>query len=177
VVSAASADAHVLAWWRAAADPEVDALVRTMHDEVAEAVRVRRPLCLSSGRCCAFREHGHRLYLTGLEAAWTWMDLARRGDPLPDAAARSGARASMRCPLLLDGLCGAHRSRPSGCRVYFCDRAAQSWQPDLMERLHGQVRALHESRGIPYEYAEWISLLGRIGDSWDKGVLSAPASP
>ena len=176
-MNAASADSNVLAWWRAAADPEVDALIRAMHNEVAEAVRVRRPLCLASGRCCAFREHGHRLYLTGLETAWTWMDLARRGEPLPDAAARAAGLSLMRCPLLRDGLCGAHASRPSGCRVYFCDRAAQAWQPELMERLHGQVRALHETRGIPYEYSEWIGLLGRIGDTWDKGVLSAPASP
>ena len=105
------------------------------------------------------------------------MDLVRRGDPLPDDKARSGAQASMRCPLLRDGLCGAHASRPSGCRIYFCDRAAQSWQPELTERLHGQVRALHESREIPYEYSEWIGLLGRIGDAWDNGVLSAPAAP
>ncbi|MBU3729411.1 MAG: hypothetical protein FGM37_09235 [Phycisphaerales bacterium] len=167
----------ICAWWRAAADPDVDLAIRAMHSEVAEAVRRQRPICLASGRCCAFREHGHRLYLTGLEAAWTWMDLVRRGDPLPAAAARSGALESLTCPLLRDGLCGAHASRPSGCRVYFCDRAAQSWQPDLMERLHGQVRALHDARGVPYEYSEWIGLLGRVGDAWDKGVLSAPASP
>ena len=177
MVSSAGADASVLAWWRAAADPEVDSAIRAMHDEVAETVRTRRPLCLASGRCCAFREHGHRLYLTGLEAAWTWMDLVRRREPLPSAAARSSALEAMRCPLLRDGLCGAHASRPSGCRTYFCDRAAQSWQPDLTERLHGQVRALHVAREIPYEYAEWIGLLGRIGDAWDKGVLSAPHTP
>lgn len=170
-------DAHVGAWWRAAADPDVDRAIRSMHDEVAETVRTRRPICLASGRCCAFREHGHRLYLTGLEAAWTWMDLARRGHELPDAAARSGARASMRCPLLREGLCGAHASRPSGCRVYFCDRGEQAWQPELMERLHAQVRALHDSRGIPYEYSEWIGLLDRIGHAWHKGVLSPRPTP
>jgi len=170
-------DADIRSWWRAAADPAIEGAIRSMHDEVAEAVRAKRPVCLASGRCCAFREHGHRLYLTGLEAAWTWMDLARRCEPLPDAAARSYALEHMRCPLLRDGLCGAHASRPSGCRVYFCDRAAQQWQPDLMERLHGQVRALHDAHGIPYEYGEWIGLIGRIGDTWDKGVLSAPASP
>lgn len=167
----------ILAWWRAAADPAIDGTIRSMHDDVAEAVRAQRPICLASGRCCAFREHGHRLYLTGLEAAWTWMDLARRGESLPDAAARAAGLSRMRCPLLRDGLCGAHGSRPSGCRVYFCDRAAQRWQPDLTEGLHGRVRALHEAHRIPYEYAEWIGLLGRIGDAWDKGVLSAPASP
>lgn len=170
-------DAGVLAWWRAVADPGIDRLIRAMHDEVAEETTSRRPLCLASGRCCAFREHGHRLYLTGLEAAWTWMDLHSRGERLPDAAARSAARTDLRCPLLRDGLCGAHASRPSGCRIYFCDRAAQAWQPQLMERIHGQVRALHEAHGIPYEYAEWTGLLSRIGDAWDKGVLPASPSP
>lgn len=170
-------DSDMLSWWRAAADPQVDRLIRSLHGEVAEEVRAKRPLCLASGRCCAFREHGHRLYLTGLEAAWTWMDLVRRSDPLPDAAARASGAASLRCPLLRDGLCGAHASRPAGCRIYFCDRAAQAWQPELMERLHGQVRRLHDSRGIPYEYSEWTGLLGRVGDAWDNGVLSALAPP
>lgn len=104
------------------------------------------------------------------------MDLVRRGSPLPRAGERASAGAHMRCPLLRDGLCGAHASRPAGCRVYFCDRAAQAWQPALMERLHARVRALHDRDGIPYEYAEWIGLLGRIGDAWDNGVLSG-ASP
>lgn len=171
------ADPHILAWWRAAADPHVDRLIRSMHDEVADEVRAKRPLCLASGRCCAFREHGHRLYLTGLEAAWTWMDLVRRGDCLPDAAARASGVERLSCPLLRDGLCGAHASRPAGCRIYFCDRAAQSWQPELMERLHGQVRSLHESREIPYEYSEWTGLLARLGNAWDNGVLSALPSP
>ena len=168
---------NVLVWWHAAAEPVIDRAIRDMHEEVHEAVRVRRPLCLASGRCCAFREHGHRLYLTGLEAAWTWRDLVLRGDPLPDARARASAQESMRCPLLRDGLCGAHASRPAGCRVYFCDRAAQAWQPELMERIHAQIRSMHDAQGIPYEYSEWIGLLGRFGDAWDKGVLSARLSP
>lgn len=99
------------------------------------------------------------------------MDVHRRGSPLPDSAARARALSDMRCPLLRDGLCGAHGSRPTGCRVYFCDRTAQAWQTALTERLHGQVRALHDALRIPYEYSEWIGLLGRIGDAWDKGVL------
>jgi Fe-S-cluster containining protein len=177
VVSAAAEDADVLAWWRAASEPAIDRLIRAMHESAEETVRAKRPICLASGRCCAFREHGHRLYVTGLEAAWTWMDLVRRSDRLPSAGSRRVALDDMRCPLLRDGLCGAHASRPSGCRVYFCDRAAQSWQPELMERLHGEVRALHEAHGIPYEYSEWIGLLGRIGDAWDKGVLSMVPSP
>jgi Fe-S-cluster containining protein len=176
-VVSAHGDADILAWWRAAADSHVDRSIRALHDEVAEEVRTRRPLCLASGRCCAFREHGHRLYLTGLEAAWTWMDLVRRGAPLPHAPARAQALGSLRCPLLRDELCGAHASRPAGCRIYFCDRAAQHWQPDLAERIHGALRTMHDAHGIPYEYSEWIGLLGRIGDAWDAGVLSAPPTP
>ena len=173
----ASGSSNILAWWHAAAEPHIHDFMRALHQEIADEVRSRRPLCLASGRCCAFREHGHRLYLTGLEAAWTWMDLVRRGEPRPGAAAREQAIVSMRCPLLRDGLCGAHASRPAGCRIYFCDRPAQSWQPGLSERIHGAVRAMHDAHGIPYEYAEWIGLLGRMGDAWDEGVLSAPSSP
>jgi len=105
------------------------------------------------------------------------MDLARRGEALPSVTARAHARGSMRCPLLRDGLCGAHASRPAGCRIYFCDKAAQSWQPELSERIHHAVRMMHDAHGIPYEYSEWIGLLGRIGEAWDKGVLSAPPCP
>lgn len=166
-----------VAWWSAAADAEVDAAIRALHAEAAAAVAAHRPICLASGRCCAFREHGHRLYVTGLEAAWTWMDLVRRGDPLPSAPDLEGASHEMRCPLLRERLCGAHASRPAGCRTYYCDRAAGAWQQDLSERLHAQVRDLHERRGIPYAYAEWTGLLRTVGDAWDRGVLPAPPRP
>lgn len=166
-----------LAWWAAAADADVDAAIRALHDEAAAEVIARRPLCLASGKCCAFREHGHRLYVTGLEAAWTWMDLVRRGEPLPAAATREESAGILRCPLLRDRLCGAHASRPAGCRTYYCDRAAGPWQQELSERLHAQVRDLHDRRGIPYAYAEWTALLRQVGDAWDMGVLPAPSRP
>jgi hypothetical protein len=58
------------AWSGAAWDPRIDAALRAMHDEVAAEVAARRPVCLPSGRCCRFEEYGHRLYVTGIEAAW-----------------------------------------------------------------------------------------------------------
>jgi len=56
-------------------------------------------------------------------------------------------------------LCGVHAIKPLGCRVYFCDRSAQTWQHDLSERLLGMIRELHQRHAIEYRYGEWRQML------------------
>lgn len=131
--------------------------------ETAREITTRAPACWASGRCCNFTQAGHRLYVTGLEAAYT-VSLApatpgaRELTPesLADAVARGG------CPFQAANLCSAHTIKPLGCRVYFCDRGAQRWQEDLSERMLARVRALHEGHSIPYAYAEWGTLLSEL---------------
>lgn len=147
-------------WLRRAREPLVAAELEAIYAEVAREISERGPACWASGRCCNFEKAGHRLYTTGLEAAYTVARLGA-GTPVrvllaPDV---ERARAVGGCPFQEGNLCGVHGVRPLGCRVYFCDRSAQQWQYDLTERGMARMRELHDRHGIVYAYAEWRALL------------------
>jgi len=146
------------AWLRAATDPRVATELDAIYAMLADQIAARAPACWASGRCCNFDAAGHRLYVTGLEAAYT---LARLDSPLA-ASAIDAAVACGGCPFQSANLCGVHTIKPMGCRVYFCDESAQQWQHDLSERALAMIRALHDRHAIEYVYAEWRSLLGAM---------------
>lgn len=151
-------DALLAARWRAAAlEPGIAAELEAVYAYVAAAVEARGPACWASGRCCHFEKAGHRLYVTGLEAAYA---LARTDAVTAGALAEARARGG--CPLQAANLCGAHAVRPLGCRVYFCDRSAHEWQRTLSEKAIAQVRAVHDRHGVPYRYGEWRDMLGML---------------
>ncbi len=143
------------AWLEAAARLEVTEAMRAMVDEAEQAVRARRPLCLSGGACCRFERFGHQLWMSGLEVAWCLRQLPK----VPHASEVEDAVRRGDCPFLRDGACGVHWARPLGCRAYFCDGAGEGWQEALLESWHGRVRALHERLQVPYRYDEWRRLL------------------
>ena len=151
----------VARWRKAAGDSLVSLTFLEIFHEASETVRQERPLCLAGGGCCRFETHGHRLYVTGLEAAW-FIDQVEnlRGRGLTrDDVARSHERGD--CPVLEQGLCTAHQVRPFGCRSYFCDPRAL-WQNDAYERWHSRVKQLHEELDVPYVYGEWRALLDQV---------------
>lgn len=185
-----SEDGHVLAGsWLAAAASGSDAAreLESIYAQASAAIAERGPACWASGRCCNFDRAGHRLYVTGLEAAYclvraasTDWDAAAKdartgitiaGRPPPDPrfapmptgrgliADLDAAIARGGCPFQVRNLCGVHAIKPLGCRVYFCDRGAQDWQQDLSERLLGEIRSLHDRHGIEYRYGEWRAML------------------
>jgi Fe-S-cluster containining protein len=143
------------AWLRAAGDESIAAELEAVYAYIAAQVEDRAPICTASGRCCRFEEYGHRLYVTGLEAAYT---LARLGRVL-EAAEIDSARARGGCPFQIERLCDVHQIRPLGCRVYYCDPSAKEWQEDLSERMLAEVRKIHDRHGIPYRYGEWRGML------------------
>lgn len=143
------------AWLDAVRDADVRAELERVYDDVRTEVETRGPACWASGRCCNFERTGHLLYVTGLEAAHTIDGLERTlstGD-VQNARSRGG------CPFQDMNLCGEHAIRPLGCRVYFCDRSAQSWQQDLAERMIARVRTIHDDFAIEYRYGEWRAML------------------
>ncbi len=143
------------AWLTAARDPAIVADLEAVFTLVADQVTARDPACWGSGRCCSFGTAGHRLYVTGLEAAYT---ISRLESPLaPEALSAADARDD--CPFLRANLCGVHTIKPVACRVYFCDKTAQVWQQELAERTHAMVRDLHARHSVEYRYAPWRSLL------------------
>jgi Fe-S-cluster containining protein len=142
-------------WLSAARDPAIAGELEAVYQLVADQIEARAPACWASGRCCNFEQAGHRLYVTGLEAAYTIVRLER---PLAGADV-AAARERGDCPFLSKNLCGVHTIKPLGCRVYFCDRTAQDWQKELSERALELIRSLHERRRIPYRYGEWRAML------------------
>lgn len=142
-------------WLEAIGRPSLVASLETVYAFIADQVEARGPACWASGRCCNFRQAGHRLYTTGLEAAYC---VARLTGPL-EAAELDRAIERGGCVFQAANTCGVHRIKPSGCRVYFCDRSAENWQNELTERAIEQIRRIHDQEGIGYRYAEWGSLL------------------
>jgi hypothetical protein len=66
-----------------------------------------------------------------------------------------------------------HALRPLGCRIYFCDQAAQGWQQDLSETLLARIRGLHDRFEVEYRYGEWRSMLGMfLEGGWSQNQIS-----
>jgi Fe-S-cluster containining protein len=151
--------------WLALAAPggEASAMLDDVYAQTAREIEARGPACWASARCCHFETTGHRLYVTGLEAAYT---LARLDEGtlarLGGGGALEHAWRAGTCAFLAGNLCGAHAIKPLGCRVYFCDRSAQAWQQDLCERMLGRIREAHDRTGAGYLYGEWRGLLAGI---------------
>jgi len=156
-------------WWRQAGERHVDAALREIFDRVDAAVAERQPICEQSGRCCRFDQFGHLLYVTGLETAWTLRHAKLPSDrkasaanvslPVLPASDRSHPFHWDACPFQVDGLCSIHTIRPTGCRIFFCDPTAETWQRDLYESTLRDLRTLHERFAIDYRYVEWRTAL------------------
>ncbi len=163
----------------AAADRlEVCQAVEAVYANLAAEIAIRRPICVASGKCCHFEEYGHRLYVTTMELAKFVRDVSapvqpiepsgtglRRSLPIIDRAKSSESWNGKGCPYQIDGLCGVHVIRPFGCRIFFCDATSTQWQQDQYERLHGDLRRLHDAMGVPYYYVEWRYALSAIWPS------------
>src|SRR6266478_6431535 len=85
--------------------------VLELYREVDQAVAAAGPVCVASGRCCRFREYGHVLFLSKLEA-----DVLLAEAPPYEAPVTADY-----CPFQQGNLCTAREPRPLGCRIYYCD--------------------------------------------------------
>ncbi len=128
------------------------------------AVAARAPACLNRGDCCRFDAYDHRLYVTTVELAYFVRGLREQWRPADDRGA---------CPFQIAGLCAARSHRPMGCRVFFCDPAAQTWQNAEYERLLAELKTICEAFDVDYRYVEWLSALRSVGPVV-AGVISDP---
>ncbi|MEL7471814.1 MAG: hypothetical protein AAGK04_00735 [Planctomycetota bacterium] len=149
-------------WLEAARDDVVSDLLREVFAEVASVVAERRPVCTASGRCCQFEAYGHRLYVTGLEAAFTVDRLRRELSREVCEADIERAREAGGCCFQIDGLCSVHEIKPVACRTYYCDPTSAIWQTELTESSLDRLKRLHELHAIPYRYGEWRSMLSLV---------------
>jgi hypothetical protein len=146
-------DADVAAIRDAAGRADVREAIRRFYAELDAAVQTRQPVCRNRGACCRFDEFGHELFVTTLEAAYF---LATVEKPIIVDRRPAG------CPYQINGMCTARDARPSGCRIFFCDATAQSWQGPMTEQTLKRLRELHEQLDVPYRYAEWRDVLAAI---------------
>ncbi len=154
----------IRAWRLAAGAAPVDTELRAIYSAVLDSTRAARPICVASGACCRFEAYGHRLYVTGLEAAWFLRELDVSGRLLTREAVLA-ARGAGTCPFLREGCCTVHTIRPFACRTFFCDPRSEAWQTELHESCHGRIRALHDSLSLPYHYGEWRDVLGELAEA------------
>ncbi len=117
--------------------------VLDLYAEVDREVAAAGPLCVASGRCCRFKEHGHVLYLSKLEA-----------DVLLDAAPPYETPVTDEfCPFQKNNLCTAREPRPLACRIYFCDPAYQETGNRVTEQSLQRLKALCDAEGLDWQYA------------------------
>ena len=122
---------------------ELHRQVLELYREVDRAVAAAGPVCVASGRCCRFKEYGHVLYLTNLEA-----EVLLAGAPLYERPVTPDF-----CPFQEENLCTAREPRPLGCRVYYCDPAYQETGNRITEKYLRRLKDLALTQGIEYRYA------------------------
>jgi hypothetical protein len=124
-------------------DRELRRRVLDIYTEADAAVAAAGPVCIASGRCCRFKEYGHTLFLSNLEA-----------DVLLSAApAYSRPVSADFCPFQENNLCTAREPRPLGCRVYYCDPLYQETGNAITERFLRQLKDLAGQCGVEWQYA------------------------
>src|SRR5437588_9533182 len=117
--------------------------VLALYQEVDRAVAAAGPVCVASGRCCRFKEWGHVLYLSNLEAEVLLAAAPSYEQPVsPDF-----------CPFQKDKLCTAREPRPLGCRVYYCDPAYQETGNQITETYLARLKSLAQEHGVDWRYA------------------------
>ena len=117
--------------------------VLELYRQVDAEVRAAGPVCVASGRCCRFKEYGHTLFISNLEA-----------DVLLSAAPPfAGPISADFCPFQQGNLCTAREPRPLGCRVYYCDPTYQDTGNALTEKYLKKLKTLAEEQGAEWRYA------------------------
>jgi Fe-S-cluster containining protein len=152
---------------RFAHSPDVRAALDALYQRIADATELRRPVCVTSGRCCNFEKFGHRLFATTMEFAFFVGELDDLGSAPVLSAGQDSVPSDLSplatCPFQAQKLCTVHRFRPFGCRVYFCDETSTDWQVAQYEAFQRLVRQAHGRLGVPYLYVEWTQGLKILG--------------
>ena len=130
--------------------------LESLYAELDREVSAANPLCVASGRCCRFKEYGHTLFLSRVEAEL----LLEPG--LPEGAVISDET----CPYQVERLCTARERRPLGCRIYFCDPGFQERQSELSEEYIGRLKILHDGWEREWSYRPLRAFLDEfVGNS------------
>lgn len=144
--------------------PDLRRRVLAVYQEADRDVAVAGPVCVASGRCCRFKEYGHVLFVSNLEA-----------DVLSSAAPPYQVPVSPDfCPFQKDNLCTAREPRPLACRVYFCDPSYQETGNQISEKHLRRLKELAEQHGVGWRYAPLHTFLNAASQD---AVALRPPSP
>src|SRR3954463_6408086 len=117
--------------------------VLEIYQDADRAVAAAGPVCVASGRCCRFKEYGHVLFVSNLEAEVLLASAPPYEQPV----------SADFCPFQKGNLCTAREPRPLGCRVYYCDPSYQETGNALSEKYLRQLKRLAEEHGSDWLYA------------------------
>jgi hypothetical protein len=118
--------------------------VLEMYREVDREVAAAGPVCVASGRCCRFKEYGHTLFVSQIEAEVLLAD----APPYDPAAVTADF-----CPFQKGNLCTAREPRPLGCRIYYCDPNYQEKAQELSEKYLRRLKQLADEHEAGWRYA------------------------
>jgi hypothetical protein len=140
--------------------------VLALYAEADAAVAAAGPKCDASGRCCRFKEYGHTLFISNLEAEVL----------LAAAPPYSTPVSADFCPFQVDNLCTAREPRPLGCRVYFCDPTYQETGNAITEKFLRKLKELAEEFKVDWRYAPLHHFLNAAAQCDSAKVESTPLS-
>jgi Fe-S-cluster containining protein len=129
--------------------------VLELYADADREVAAAGPICIASGRCCRFKEYGHVLFVSNLEA-----DVL-----LHEAPAYAQPVSSDFCPFQQGTLCTAREPRPLGCRVYYCDPAYQETSHAITEKYLRRLKELAGEYGTEWRYAPLHHYLNHPADA------------
>src|SRR5262245_33226848 len=129
--------------------------VLELYAEADREVAAAGPVCVASGRCCRFKEYGHVLFLSSVEA-----EVLLHAAPAYDQPVSADF-----CPFQKEKLCTAREPRPLGCRVYYCDPAYQVTCSGIMEKYTRRLKELCDAEGIAWRYAPLHHFLNHPEDA------------
>lgn len=139
--------------------------IKELYQAVDQEVAAAGPVCVASGRCCRFKEYGHTLFVSNLEAAVL----------LAEAPAYERPVTSAYCPFQQGNLCTARDPRPLGCRIYYCDPNYQATGNAITEKYLQRLKQLAEEVQVPWVYAPLHQLLNHPEAA--RSLLGADAPP
>jgi Fe-S-cluster containining protein len=134
--------------------------VLELYAEVDREVAAAGPVCIASGRCCRFKEYGHTLFISSLEA-----DVLLSAAPPYETPVTSDF-----CPFQKQNLCTAREPRPLGCRVYYCDPTYQQTGNAITEKYLLRLKALAAANGLEWHYAPLHHFLNQGAASSTEGA-------
>jgi hypothetical protein len=117
--------------------------VLNLYTDVDREVAAAGPVCVASGRCCRFKEYGHVLFVSNLEAEV----LLAHAPPYEQPVSADF------CPFQKQNLCTAREPRPLGCRVYYCDPSYQETGNQITEKYLRRLKQLASEHGVAWQYA------------------------